>query len=125
MYNEKLKAEFIRQYTASTLASTKYVAVFNVIEPYEEEWGADFCTRSAEELRPVVTKASGLRARSAALNIALLRDYVKWCIKNGVEGACDGMLSITDTGLDKVKTQTIANPGHLQQYLDAICSPVE
>lgn len=125
MYNEKLKADFIKHYTTSTLTSQRCVTVFNEVEPFENEWGADFCTKSADELRPVITKISGLRSRSSSLIISLLKEYVKWCVENGVDGANDGMLLITDVGLDKIKTQTISDPGHLQRYLDVICRPVE
>lgn len=94
---------------------------FNALEPYEEAWGADVCTRSAEELQPVITELVGFRSSSKKLRLTILREYVRWCIENGVPGACDGLLQIEEVGLEKLKRQMVANPQHLQRYLDCIC----
>lgn len=125
MYNEELKKKFIREYTTSTSTANVCETIFNAFQKSEEEWGADLCTRNEEELQPVVNMAVGLRSRSKWMRLIVLKDYVQWCIGTNVAGACDGMLKITDVGLDKVRQQTIANPKHLQNYLDAICEPAE
>ena len=125
MYNEELKKRFIKEYTNSISTAAVCESVFNSYQKNEEEWGADLCTQSEEVLRPIVTMKLGLRSRSKWSRLIILKDYVQWCIITNVAGACDGMLKITDIGLDKVKQQTIANPKHLQQYLDAICDPTE
>jgi len=71
----------------------------------------------------VVDGLVGFRARSKWMRLIILKDYVKWCIGMKVPGACDGMLKIETVGLEKVKHQTVANPLHLQRYLDSICEP--
>lgn len=123
MYNEELKTRFIREYTHSLSRADACVQAFNAIEPYEERWGADFCTRSTAELVPVIEQLVGFRARSRWQRIIIFQKYVKWCIANRVNGACDGMLHIENVGLGKVRTQMVANPMQLQMYLDVICEP--
>lgn len=123
MYNEELKTKFVRGYTNSISTAEVCQTIFNAFEQYEVEWGADLCTRSTEELQPVVDSLVGFRARSKWMRLIILKDYVKWCIGMKVPGACDGMLKIETVGLEKVKHQTVASPLHLQRYLDSICEP--
>lgn len=124
MYNEELKTQFVRSYTTSIHTAKVCESVFNIFEPYERGWGADLCTRSAEELQPIIDWLVGLRARSKFGRLIILKDYVKWCIGVAkVPNACDGMLQIKTVGLDKMRHQMVASPLHLQKYLDTICSP--
>ena len=121
MYNEKLKTRFIREYTKSISRADACVQAFNAIEPFELQWGADFCTKSASELSPVVEQLVGFRVRSRWMRIIIFQKYVKWCISNNVDNACDGMLHVDSAGLDKVRSQMVSNPIQLQAYLDAVC----
>ena len=124
MFNSELKTRFVREYTSSVSTAKVCETIFNQFEPYECVWNADLCTRSAEDLQPIIDTIVGFRVRSKWMRIIVLKDYVKWCINvANVPGACDGMLQINTIGLDKVKQQTIASPLHLQKYLDQICSP--
>lgn len=123
MYNEELKTRFIQGYTKSISRADTCLQAFNAIAPYEENWGADFCTKSAEELSPVIEQLVGFRVRSRWQRIIIFQKYVKWCIANKVDGACDGMLHIDNVGLSKLRNQMVANPMQLQIYLDVICEP--
>lgn len=123
MYNEELKTKFIREYTNSISRADACVQAFNAIEPYEAQWNADFCTKTTEELEPVVEQLVGFRVRSRWVRIIIFQKYVKWCLSKNVKGACDGMLHVESAGLDKVKTQMVSNPLQLQSYLDAVCDP--
>ena len=65
MYNEEVKHRFMRETVASTPYKLKLCeSIFNSTEQFEEGWGADLCTRSAEELQPMVNQLAGFRARS-------------------------------------------------------------
>lgn len=124
MYNKELKARFVKSYTSSINTAKVCESIFNKFEPYEHKWGADLCTRSVEDLQPIIDVIVGLRARSRFSRLIMLKDYVKWCIKvANVENACDGMLKINTVGLDKIRRQTVASPLHLQRYLNVIYSP--
>ena len=126
MYNEELKKQFMKSYakTQNNESTLKLCeTVFKAFEESEREWDADLCTRTASELQPVIGKIVGLRVRSKWVKLLILKDYVRWCIAMDVPGVRDDMLSITNVGLDKVKTQTIPNPTALQKYLDIICLP--
>lgn len=123
MYNEEQKTKFIQTYTQSLKTARVAKTVFTAMEPYEEAWQADLCTRSAGELQPAVNAIAALRCRSQWMSLTILREYVKWCILMKVPGACDGMLGIKAVGLDKIRLQMVASPLHLQRCLDELLRP--
>lgn len=123
MYNEEMKSRFIREYTGSLNTANVATTIFNAMEEYEKSWNADLCTRSGEELQPVITEITGLRSKSKWMALTILKEYVKWCIAMQVPGACDGMLQIQTVGLDKVKHQMVSSPLHLQKFLDDVFDP--
>lgn len=120
MYNKEQKKRFIKDYTNSVNTINVAENVFISLEKYEEKWGADLCTRSKEELQPVIDSIVGLRSNSKWMSLTILKEYVKWCLAMKVPDACDGMLHIEVIGLDKVRTQMVASPLHLQMYLDDV-----
>lgn len=120
MYNEEVKQRFILQHTESVNNQSNCVTLFNALEKYEREWGADLCTRSTEELQPVVNNILGLRSNGRRSRLVILRMYVKWCMENGIEGACDGMMNVVDSNVDKFKQQMVNSPLHLQKYLNDV-----
>ena len=121
MYNTEIKTRFITEFSTSTARRHAATVMFNTLEPYEKKWGADFCTRSKEELQPVVSELVGFRTSSKKLRLTILKEYVRWCIKNQIDGAWDELFSIEELGLEKLKRQMVANPQHLQRYLNCIC----
>lgn len=125
MYNEEQKTTFIRQYTGSLSMAEAATQTFNAMEKYELQWGADFCTKRAEDLQPVVDELCGLSYGSKWLRLSIMREYVKWCLGTGVPGACDGMLQVNSVGLEKIKRQMVSGPRHLQKVLDEIFEPDE
>lgn len=123
MYNEELKTRFIRDYTQSINTANLATSIFNSFSLYEENWQADLCTRSAEELQPVIDNVLALRMKNQWSSMSVLKRYVRWCIANKIPGACDGMLNITMVGLDKVRKQMVSSPIHLQKCLDEVFDP--
>ena len=120
MYNEEQKKRFIKDYTGSLNTANVAMTIFNELEKYERAWNADFCTKDANELQPVIENITGLRNKSKWMSLTILKEYVKWCMAMKVPGACDGMLQIEAIGLNKIKKQMVASPFHLQRYLDDI-----
>lgn len=120
MYNEEQKNRFIRDYTGSLNTANVATNLFNSFEKYETDWAADLCTKSSEELQPVVDEIVGLRAKSKWMTLTILKEYVKWCLAMKIPNACDGMLHIEAVGLEKIKRQMVASPLHLQKFLDDI-----
>ncbi len=123
MYNEDLKRAFIDDTIQSDSSRIVAENAFRAIFPYEKAWGADYCTRTVEEITPVLEKISGLKARSRYTRLNLFSDYSKWCVKNGVPGAIDNTVSRADLGPGKLDQTTIRNPEHLQHSLDMIFEP--
>jgi hypothetical protein len=120
MYNEELKKSFIRGYTQSLHTAEVARVIFDAIAPYENEWGTDFCTRSAAELQPVLDNILGLRSSSKWMTIIILREYVKWCMLKKYPGACDSIMHADTVGLDKIRAQMVASPLHLQKYFNEV-----
>lgn len=120
MYNEEQKKRFIKDYTGSLNTANVATTIFNAIEKYENIWGADLCTKTAEELQPAVDDIVGLRDKSKWMTLIILKEYVKWCLVMKVPNACDGMIHVESIGLEKVRKQMVASPLHLQRYLDSI-----
>ena len=122
MYNQELKEEYISTIFEEDKRKT-ILSLFNAVEKYEQEWDADICTRSPEELEPVLDKISGTRQRSMATRINLLKRYFEWCLNvKKYEGACDGIFNIStkNFGEDKIRRQMVASPNHLETYLDCL-----
>ncbi len=123
MYNTELKEKFVKEYTDGISLRKSCLTLFNFLEKYENEWGADICTKREDELKQVVDNVVGLRVSSKTLRLSILRNYAEWCIKNNVPGACDGLLKINPDNTEKIKQEMVRNPRHLQRYLDEICVP--
>jgi len=123
MYNEEQKVSFIKSYTGSLNTANVATTIFNALEKYEANWQADFCTKSKDELQPVIDEIVGLRTKSQWMTLIILKEYVKWCIAMKVPGACDGMLHVEAVGLDKIRHQMVSSPLHLQKYLDELFDP--
>lgn len=120
MFNEEQKIRFIRSYTSSINTANVATNVFNGFESYESAWSADLCTRTADELQPIIDEILGLRSKSRWMTLSILKEYAKWCMMMKVPGACDGMLHIEVSGLDKIRKQMVSSPLHLQMYLDKV-----
>lgn len=123
MYNEEQKTKFIKSYTNSIYTARTATTIFNKFQEHEEEWGADLCTRTAEELQPIINELVGLRSKSKWMTLSILRRYVKWCMVMKVPGACDGMANVEVGDLEKMRRQMVASPMHLQTCLDKLYVP--
>lgn len=125
MYNEELKNDFLEYFKQKRPeeAVEFCISTFQSCEPFEQDWDADLCTKTADQLGPMIEELVGLRVKSKWKRIILLKEYVNWCIAIGYPGVCDGMLKIESVGLKKVRTQMVSGPLHLQRYLDEIFEP--
>ena len=120
MYNEELKNKFIESYTESVNSIRSCRDLFNVLEKYENEWGADICTRSEDELRDVLESIVGFRISSHHMRLLILKRYAKWCLEQNIPGACDALLRIKIDGIERFRNSTVASPLGLQMYLDTL-----
>ena len=130
MYNEDLKRKFIGYYTKYGEVNLRCKEIFELFAPYEEEWKADLCTKSEEEIENVVGKLGlGTRADTRRYKIAPLNEYRKWCIKKNVEGAVFNRpvktygISIKD--IAAIRKKTVAKPRQLSEFLDAVFEKTE
>ncbi len=121
LYNEEIKLRFIEGFSDKPARQAAAHDLFYATCKYEESWGADICTRCKEDVQSIVDDIVGIRSSSKRLRISLLHRYAEWCMANGVDGACDGILQVTDIGVSKMRKQMVVNPQHLQRFLDCIC----
>ncbi len=117
MYNEKQKQGFISSHTNRDKTAALITQVFNWFEKYEDEWGVDLSQQSSEKLQPVVNELTGVRIKSTELILIILREYVKWCAKNGYD-VSKGVFEVRINTIDKIQSQMVASPLHLKSILD-------
>lgn len=124
MYNENQKRAFIEDYTDSEKTAAKIIQIFSWFEPHEEKWGMDLSQQSTENLQPVVNELTGVRSKSTELILIILKEYVKWCGRNGYD-VSKGIFDVRIVTIDKIQNQMVASPLHLKSKLDEFFAPVE
>ena len=125
MFNAEQKERFLAETDLPESKQKVYRAIFESIAKYEEEWNADFCTLDTDKTQIVLDNTAGFRKRSFIVTLSMFRKYVSWCDQNMVSDVSQSIFEIEDSGLDKLKNRMVANPMHLQRYLDALCEPEE
>ena len=126
MFNEDNKLRFLSEFTSKESTRRNYMAAFKAISPYEEKWGADFCTKSADVLQPVFESLCGGSVRSIVARRKIYTNYVQWCINSGFPGACDGaMNTVVKVSQSYYESTMIGSPTHLQRFLNTIYTPEE
>ena len=123
MYRAPIKDQFLREYYTTETTRTNARAVLERLAPYEEKLEADFSTIRGDALRDIVSSVVGARPASAASGLSVLRAYARWCVANHMPGACDDVQKIKTPGIDKYRSQSVADPAHLQIYLNQVFCP--
>lgn len=124
MFNAEIKERFVKSYTEKISVRAICKQFFDIAQKYEEQWGDDLYTKTAEELKPFLDDASGLTAQSRTSTLSILKSYIRWCMtQSDISGICEDILQISTVSSDKFKTQTVTNPVHLQRYLDSVFAP--
>lgn len=125
MYNEEQKQKFISGYTKSLHTAEVASGIFEAISPYEETHEKDLCAMSVDELQPIVDNVLGLRISSKWMGITILREYSRWCMASNIPDAKDSIANVSLLGLEKIRTQMVSSPLHLQKYLSEVFDPEE
>lgn len=120
MYNSELKNKFISEIDMSDSRRIYIQRLFTALEPFEEAYNTDVCAMDEKILKDVLGKVLGFKESSKRTGVLALKGYIKWCKNNDVEGVCDSIFNIKSISLDKMKHQMVANPYHLQKYLDFV-----
>ena len=123
MYNEEVKSKFITEMTSSLSRRNTAKNFFDGLGEYEEKWGADACTVPREDLIKAMNHLVGLRDRTKSIYVVFIRNYIKWCVENHVEGASGDLIRLSDIDGNAIYKKTVTNPKHLQRYLDCLCDP--
>lgn len=120
MYNEDYKKRFIREYTKSLSTAKVATTLFDAAETYEQRCKKDICQMTFDEAQNMVNEVLGVRTKSHAMSLTILREYVKWCIAMRIDGACDAVLRVQSVSLEKMRRYMVSGPLHLQKCLDNI-----
>lgn len=118
MYNQERKEKFLAKYEGNKNAKRTATYVFNASAEFEEEKDRDVCEFFTEELQEVVDAVLGLRTRSKWLGVHILEEYFKWCQISNYATEDQSIQNVSLLGIDKLKSQLVANPTHLQKVLD-------
>lgn len=120
MYNRERKEEFIKDYTSNGRTAYYMRGIFNKFEYAEEnEWHEDLCKQPKERLEKIINAQTGTRMQSAERAFIVVRDYVKWCRRNGIETS-NGVFEIKVNTIESVKKLMVGNPVELQERLDLL-----
>lgn len=125
MYNEELKQRFIEDCIQGDGSKKVVTCLFNATERFEVEWGADLCTRSSEELQPMLNEVLTIRSNTQSVSMSYLRTYARWCMEHGVPNVSVALLEATVDSSEKIRAQTVQSPLQLQRYLNAVFAPEE
>ena len=99
MYNQERKEEFIKNYTPGGKTAYYVRVIFNKFANAEEnEWHGDLCEQSKERLESIINGQTGTRMQSAERALIVVKEYVKWCRRNGIK---------TSNGAFEVRIDTI------------------
>ena len=120
MYNNDLKVEFIRQKTRNINTADFYQAIFNRFSEFEERAGLDICLMSTEQLQDALESTNIMKASSISAYLLTLKEYAKWCVENGIQGATLNILHVDDPSAAVIKKRMVSSPVDLQSFLDSV-----
>lgn len=123
MYNEFAKQRFLAEYINGDVqrsASTENVIsrVFNAMEPIEAECDLDFAQMDLHNMQRAFDAVSGIRRQSAETVYFILKQYIRWCAANGMDGR-ETFKNIRLDSVEKYRSTAVASPTHLKNSLDA------
>lgn len=125
MFNNDLKVQFMRNCIGTDYSIMKVCfSVFNFTENFENAWGADIFTRDAKDLQPIFDCLSGVRV-SSFNRVIVLRKYLIWCYREGVEGARDEYKKLNIPEIDNMRKRSVLSPRQVQSYLNLLFDPEE
>ena len=123
MFNPETKQRFISEFTNKIAYKRVCESLFNATSKFESELNKDICAMNAEELTPIAESMETVRLGNSRLRMSVLKAYIKWCIENDIDGACDAINSIETSNIKKVRSRMIASPLHLQEYMNLSMMP--
>lgn len=123
MYNESVKQRFLSEYISGDVKRSKSTAnvisrVFSAMEPIETECDLDFAQMDIRDMQRAFDEVSGIRRQSAETVYFILKQYIRWCTANGVDGR-ETFKKIQLDSVEKYRPTAVASPTHLKSALYA------
>ena len=120
--NEKLKKEFVAQYSESPATRKLAQSTLRLLAPFEREWGMDYTLQSLPELESAVNQIIGVRRQSAKVAMTILQKYAQWRKDNG-HPTGDAIFSVELDTINQMRQHMVSSPTHLKMILDAAFDP--
>ena len=123
MYNESVKQRFLTEYIGGNVKRSKSTAdiigrAFSAMEVIETECGLDFAQMDLCNMQRAFDAVSGIRRQSAETVYFILKQYIRWCAINGMDGR-ETFKNIRLDSVEKYRPTAVASPTHLKNSLDA------
>lgn len=123
MYRAPIKDQFLRECYTTEESRVDARYTLDRVAPYEKRLETDISAIGGDALQDIVSRLSSARGINFALDLCVLKNYVRWCIINRFPGTCADILDIQFSDTEKYKRKAVANPVQLQAYLDQVFSP--
>lgn len=123
MYRAPVKDQFLREcyVTEESRVDARYT--LDRVAPYEKRLETDISAIGGDALQDIVSHISNARGIHFALDLCVLKNYVRWCLVKRIPGTCADILAIQFSDVEKYKRNVVDNPVQLQVYLDQVFSP--
>lgn len=126
MYNEELKERFLESVTESEHTRAVYRGIFRITEKFEIEAGLDVCEMDSVTGKKTAESLLNLSGASVEKRLTLLKQYVRWCVKNNVPGAALGFLDVRPTPpYNRMRDKMVSGARMLRDYLNIVFDPPE
>lgn len=124
MYRAPIKDQFLRECYTTEESRVDARYTLERVAPYEKHLETDISAIGGDRLQDIISRISSARGVNFALDLCVLKNYVRWCIVKRFPDTCADILDIQFTGMEKYKRKAVASPVQLQAYLDQVFNPV-
>lgn len=120
MYNPELKERFIAEATQSEHTALVYRRIFEITEAFEEKLQKDICEMDSQSGRPLADAITNVSGESIEKRLSLVKQYVRWCVRNGVPGATDSFLGVVPNPFSQIRKRMVSGPIMMRDYLNLV-----
>lgn len=120
MYNSELKERFLCAFTNSENVRNVYRLIFRQTERTEEDLGKDVYMMAPDDrgCREMATSLVSLRGESRDKRLYLLKQYVRWCVKEGIPGASEAFLEVQPSWFVRIREKMVGSSVDMLRHLN-------
>lgn len=120
MYNSERKERFLAEFTNSENVRNAYRLIFRQTEKTEAALDKDVCemTPDDEGCRELATKLVSFRGESKDKRLYLLKQYVRWCVREGIPGASEAFLGVQPSWFVRIREKMVGSSADMLRHLN-------